>query len=176
MKENNVGENYISCLYQSELFAFKFKCMTTMYIWLTNISSFWINSKCIGNSAGIVGIIKDLWSMKSILVTNLIWITWNPSASRWRVSFCFTIKSYTLLHTNKIIGFKFNNIGWICTSIWKIKIRFKKQHKNKYAVSKLSPMAKKYIKEVIVHLVSCSVSWVDLHVCAYSSPAARVCM
>ena len=107
------------------------QCMNTMYMWLTNISSFWINSKCIGNSAGKVGIIKDLWSMKSVLVTNLIWVTRNPSESRWRVSFCFTIKSYPLLHTNKIISLKFNNLGCICTSIWKKKSDLKKQQKNK---------------------------------------------
>ena len=113
----------LSCWYMYEDTAVR--CMTTMYMWLTNISSFWINSECTGNSAGIVGIIKDLWSMKSILVTNLIWVTWNPSASRRRVSFCFTVKSYTLLNINKIFSFKFNNLWWICTSIWKTKNRLK---------------------------------------------------
>ena len=150
-------------------------CMTTMYMWLTNISSLWINSICTGHSAGIVVIIKDLWIMKSILVTNLIWVTWNPSVSRWRVSFCFTVKSYSLLNTNKIFCFKFNNLRWICISISKIKI-IKKQHLHKYVLRKLSPIAKKYIQEVIVKLVSCSVSWIDLHVFANNSPTACVRM
>ena len=46
-------------------------------------------------------------------------------------------------------------------------------------------MAKKYIKEVIVHLVSCSVSWIDLlymcvhivllqHVCACNMSFVRI--
>ena len=101
------------------------RCMTTMYIWLTNISSFWIISIYIGHSAGIAGVTKDFWNVKSILVTNLFWVTWNPSVSRWRVSFCFTVKSYTLLYTKNIFSFKLDNLGWICTSIWKIKISLK---------------------------------------------------
>ena len=99
------------------------RCMTTMYIWLTNIGSFWIISIYIGHSAGIVGIIKDLWNMKSTLVTNLFWVTWSPSVSRWRVSFCFTVKSYTLLYTNNNLKFNSNILRSICTSNWKIKIR-----------------------------------------------------
>ena len=118
------------------------QCMTTMYLWLTNIGSFWIISIYIGHSAGIVGVTKDLWNVKSILVTNLFCFAWNPNVRRWRVSFCFTLKSYPFLYTNKIFSFKFNNLGWICTSVWKIKIRLKKQHLHKYSLSKLSPIAK----------------------------------
>ena len=104
------------------------RCMTTMYMWLTNSSSFWIISMYIGHSASIVSIIKDLWNFKSILVTNLSWVTWSPSVSRWRVSFCFTVKSYTLLYTNNNLKFNSNILRSICTSNWKIKIRLKKQH------------------------------------------------
>ena len=97
-----------------------------MYMWLTNIGSFWIKSMYIGHSAGIVGIIKDLWNMKSILVTNLLYvIAWSPSVCRWRVSFCFTVKSYTLLYSTNILRLKFNNLGWVCTWNWKIKNQIK---------------------------------------------------
>ena len=97
-----------------------------MYMWLTNIGSFWIKSMYIGHSAGIVGIIKDLWNMKSILVTNLLYvIAWSPSVFRWRVSFCFTVKSYTLLYNTNIVRLKFNNLGWVCTWNWKIKNQIK---------------------------------------------------
>ena len=121
----------MSCWYMYEDTAVR--CMTTMYIWLTNIGSFWIISIYIGHSAGIVGIIKDLWNMKSTLVTNLFWVTWSPSVSRWRVSFCFTVKSYTLLYTNNNLKFNSNILRSICTSNWKIKIRLKKQHLHKDA-------------------------------------------
>ena len=105
-------------------------CMTAMYMWLTNICSLWIISIYIGHSAGVAGIIKDLWNIKSILVTNLFWVmTWSPIVSRWRVSFCFAVKSYTLLYNNNILRLKFNNLGWICTSNWKIKNQIKKQHR-----------------------------------------------
>ena len=98
--------------------------MTTRYMWLTNIGSFWIISIYIGHSAGIAGIIENLWNIKSIPVTNLFWvITWSPSVSWWRVPFCFTVKSYTLLYTNNILRLKFNNLGWICTSNWKIGLK-----------------------------------------------------
>ena len=103
--------------------AVRYMYMTTMYMWLTNIGSFWIISMYIGHFAGIVHIIKDLWNMKSILVTTLFWVTWNPTVSSWRVSFCFTYKSYTLFYTHKIFSFNFNNLGWICRSILKVKIR-----------------------------------------------------
>ena len=103
-----------------------------MSMWLTNIGSFWINSTWIGHSAGIVGIINGLWNMKSILVKNLFWVTWSPSVSRWRVPFCFTSKSYTLLYNNNnILRLKITNLGWICTSNWKIKNQIKKQHLHK---------------------------------------------
>ena len=52
--------------------------------------------------------------MKSILVANLFWVTWSPSVSRKRVSFCFTGKSYTLLYNNNILWLKFNNLNCIC--------------------------------------------------------------
>ena len=107
-------------------------CMTAMYLWLTNTGSSWIISIYIGHSAGIAGIIRDLWNMKSILVTNLFWVTWSPSVSRWRVPFCFTVESYTLFYTNHILRLKINNLWWICTSNWKIKNKIKKQHQHKY--------------------------------------------
>ena len=99
-----------------------------MYMWLTNIGSFWIISIQIGHSAGVAGIIKDLWNLKSILVTNLFWVTWSPAVKRWRVSFCFTVKSYTLLYYNNILRLKSTNLGWSCTSSWKMKYQIKKQH------------------------------------------------
>ena len=121
----------MSCWYMYEDTAVR--CMTTMYIWLTNIGSFWIISIYIGHSAGIVGIIKDLWNMKSPLVTNLFWVTWSPSVSRWRVSFCFTVKSYTLLYTNNNLKVNSNILRSICTSNWKIRNQIKKQHLHKDA-------------------------------------------
>ena len=63
--------------------------------------------------------------MKSTLVTNLFWVTWSPSVSRWRVSFCFTVKSYTLLYTSNNLKFNSNILRSICTSNWKMKIRLK---------------------------------------------------
>ena len=120
----------MSCWYMYENTAVR--CMTTMYMWLTNIGCFWIISIYIGNSASIAGIIKDLWNMKSILVTNLFWvITWSPSVRRWRVPFCFTVKIYTLLYTNHILRLKINNIWWIFTSNWKIKNNIRKKHLHK---------------------------------------------
>ena len=95
---------------------------------LTNNGSFYIMSMYIGHSAGIAGIIKHLWNIKTILVTNLLWVTWNPSVSRWRVSICWTVESYTLLYTNNMLSLKFNNCGWICTSNWKRKNQINKQH------------------------------------------------
>ena len=66
---------------------------------LQTLAVFWIISIYTGHSASIAGIVKDLWNMKSILVTNLFWvITWSPSVGKWKVPFCFTIKSYTLLY------------------------------------------------------------------------------
>ena len=114
----------MSCWYLYEDTAVR--CMTTMCMWRTNIGSFRIISIYIGHSAGIAGIIKDLWNMKSILVTNLFWVTWSPSVSRWRVSFCFTVKSYTLLYTNDNLKFNSNIFRSICTSNWKIKNQIKK--------------------------------------------------
>ena len=97
------------------------RCMTAMYMWLTNIGSFWIIFKYTGHSAGIAGIIEDLWNIKSIFVTNFFWvITWGPSVSRWRVPICSTVKSWTLLYSNKILRLKMNNLWWICTSNWTI--------------------------------------------------------
>ena len=87
---------------------------TTMQ--LTNNGSFCIRSMYIGHSAGIAGIGEHLWNIKTILVTNLFWVTWNPGVSRRRVSFCFTVKSYTLLYSNNVLSLKFNNRGWICAS------------------------------------------------------------
>ena len=113
----------MSCWYMFEDTAVR--CMTTMYMWLTNIGSFWIISMFIGHSAGIASIIKDLWNMKSILVTNLFRVTRSPSVSKWRVPFCSTIKSYTLLYTNNILRLKSTNPGWSCKSGWKWKIRLK---------------------------------------------------
>ena len=108
------------------------RCMTTMSLWLTNIGSFWINSTWIGHSAGIVGIINGLWNMKSILVTNLFWVTWSPSVSRWRVSFCITVKCYTLTHNYyNILRLKITNLGWIYHKIGKYKNQIKKQHLHK---------------------------------------------
>ena len=107
------------------------RSMTIMYMWLTNIGSFWIISIQIGHSAGIAGIIKALWNLKSILVTNLFWVTWSPSVSRWRVSFCITVKCYTLTHNYyNILRLKITNLGWICQN-WKIKNQIKKQHLHK---------------------------------------------
>ena len=111
----------MSCWYMYEATAVR--CMTTMNMWLTNTGSFWIISIYIGHSAGIVGIIKDLWNIQSVLVTNLFWvITWSPSVNRWRVPFCFTVESCTLSHTNHILRLKINNLWWICPSNWKMKI------------------------------------------------------
>ena len=82
---------------------------------LTNISSFCIRSKSISHITGVADIFTDLWNIKSVLVTNLFWITWSPSVRRRRVSFCSTVKSYTSLYNNKILSLKINNLGWICT-------------------------------------------------------------
>ena len=109
---------------------------------LTNNGSFCIMSMYIGYSAGVASIIKHLWNIKTILVTNLFWVTWNPSVSRWRVSFCLTVKSYTLLYTNNILSLKFNNCGWICTSNWKRKIRLKNNIYTKTHLSDLPSIAK----------------------------------
>ena len=115
----------MSCWYIYEDTAVR--CMTTVYMWLTNTDSFWFISIYISHSAGIAGIIKDWWNIKSILVTNFPWITWSPSVSRWRVSFCFTAKNYIFLYMNNNLSFKSNILRSICKSNWKIKI-IKKQH------------------------------------------------
>ena len=130
------------------------RCMTTMYMWLTNIGSFRSTSIYIGHSAGIAGIIKDLWNTKSILVTNLFWVTWSPSVSRWRVSFCFTVKSYTLLNNyNDMLRLKLNNLGWICTSNWKMKNQIKKNSiYTKIRLNNLSSMATVRGPTLSVHL------------------------
>ena len=120
----------MSCWYMYEDTAVR--CMTTMYMWLTNIGSFWIISIQIGHSAGIAGIIKDFWNNKSIPVANLVYvIAWSPSVSRWRVPFCFKVNSYISLYTNNILSLKFNYRSWICTSNWKIKNQIKEQHLHK---------------------------------------------
>ena len=108
-----------------------FSCICRTTVKLTNNGSFCIRSMYIGHSAGIASIVERLWNIKSFLVTNLFWVTWNPSVSRWRVSFCFTVKSYTLLYTNNILSLKFNNHVWICTSNWKITNQVKKLHLHK---------------------------------------------
>ena len=95
---------------------------------LTNNGSFCIRSMYIGHFAGVAGIIEHLWNNNTVLVTNLFWVTWNPSVSRWRVSFCLTVESYTLLYTNNILRLKINNCGWICTSNWKRKNQIKNLH------------------------------------------------
>ena len=120
----------MSCWYMFEDTAVR--CTTTMYTGLTNIGSFWIISMYIGHSAGITGIIEDFWNLKCILVTNLFWVTWSPSVSRWRAPFCSTIKGYTLLYTNNILRLKSTNPGWSCKSSWKWKIILKKKHLPKY--------------------------------------------
>ena len=112
-----------TCLIQ--LFDTAVRSMTIIYMRLTNIGSFWIISIQIGHSAGIAGIIQDMWNLKSILITNLFWVTWSPIVSRWRVPFCFTAKSYTLLYNNNILGLKSTNLGWSCRSSWKIKNQIK---------------------------------------------------
>ena len=109
------------------MLVYVWRCITTICMWLTDSGSFWIISTQIGHSTGIAGIIKDLWNLKSILVTNLSWVTRSPSVSRWRVSFCFTFKSYALLYTNNILRLKSTNLGWSCRSSWKIKNQIKKQ-------------------------------------------------
>ena len=105
-----------------------YSCISRTTMQLTNNGSFCIMSMYIGHSAGIAGIIKHLWNIKTILVTNLLWVTWNPSVRRRRVTFCSTVESYILLYTNNILSLKFNNLDWICTSNWKIKNQINKQH------------------------------------------------
>ena len=155
-----------------------------MYKWLTNIGSFWIISIYIGHSAGIVGIIKDLWNIKSTLVTNLFWVTWSPSVSRWRVSFCFTVKSYTLLYTNNNLKFNSNILRSICTSNWKIKIRLKKQHLHKdaskwlvfnsYCKGPTLPV-NLYTKGYFFSSLSCLlVAWI--HLCGFEKHSPMVSM
>ena len=128
----------MSCLYMYEDTAGR--CMTTIYTWLTDISSFWIISIYIGHSAGLAGIITDMRDFKTILVTNLFWVTtWSPSVSRWRVPFCYTVQSWTsqpsstlnCVAEGNILSLKINSLGWICASSWKIKNQIKKQHRNK---------------------------------------------
>ena len=135
------------------------RSMTIMYMWLTNIGSFWIISIQIGHSAGIAGIIKALWNLKSILVTNLFWVTWSPGVSRWRIPFCFTVKSYTLLYNNNILRLKSTNLGWSCTSSWKMKNQIKKQHllkdTSEWLGVKVQPYQYTYIQEGILYLVKC---------------------
>ena len=144
-----------------EVWGYSFICRTTMQ--LTNNGSFHIRSMYIGHSAGIAGIIEHLWNIKTVLVTNLFWVTWNPRVRSWRVSFCFTVKSYTLLYTNKILSLKFNNCGWICTSNWKWKIRLENSIYTKIHPSDLSLIAKgfkytstfKYKKAFFIQWSSC---------------------
>ena len=51
---------------------------------LTNNGSFCIGSMYIGRSGGVAGIVEHLGNIKSILVANLFWLTWNSRVSRWR--------------------------------------------------------------------------------------------
>ena len=144
-----------------EVWGYSFICRTTMQ--LTNNGSFHIRSMYIGHSAGIAGIIEHLWNIKTVLVTNLFWVTWNPCVRSWRVSFCFTVKSYTFLYTNKILSLKFNNCGWICTSNWKMKNQIRKQHLHKNTSEWLVVIAKgfkytstfKYKKAFFIQWSSC---------------------
>ena len=136
------------------------RCMTTMIMWLTKISSFWIISIYIGHSAGIVGVTGDLWNVKSILVTNLFWVTWNPSVRRWRVSFYFTVNSYIFLHTNKMFSFKLDNLRWICTSIWKTKIRLKKSINTNMHWVNCHQLLKVYLRgNFSSSLLFCKLNW-----------------
>ena len=70
-----------------------YSCIWRTTMQLTNNCSFCIRSMYIGHSAGIAGIGEHLWNIRSFRITNLFWVTWSPSVSRWRVSFCCTVKS-----------------------------------------------------------------------------------
>ena len=48
---------------------------------LTNNGSFCIGSVYIGRSGGVAGIVEHLGNIKSILVANLCWVTWNSTYS-----------------------------------------------------------------------------------------------
>ena len=118
------------------------RSMTIMYMWLTNIGSFWIISIQIGHSAGIAGIIQDMWNLKSILVTNLFWVTWSPGVSRWRIPFCFTVKSYTLLYNNNIYsGWNLPILAGAVHQVGKWKIKLKNSIYSKIHLSDLSSIA-----------------------------------
>ena len=140
----------MSCWYMFEDTAVR--CTTTMYTGLTNIGSFWIISMYIGHSAGIAGIIEDFWNLKGILVTNLFWVTWSPSVSRWRAPFCSTIKGYTLLYTNNILRLQSTNPGWSCKSSWKWKIILKNSIYPNIYLSELSSIATVRGPTLPVHL------------------------
>ena len=61
-----------------------FSCISRTTMQLTNNACFCIRSMYIGRSAGVAGIVEHLWNIKSILVANLFWVTWNSRVNRWR--------------------------------------------------------------------------------------------
>ena len=78
---------------------------------LTNASMFCITAQTICDFAGVDTITNDPWNIECALMTHTF--TWIPSISRLWVSFCLTVKRYTLSYSNFIFTCKFNNLGRI---------------------------------------------------------------
>lgn len=88
------------------------------YLLLTQTSMCCITAKKIFDSTAVVCILKNFRNNQCPLMTyvTLRWITWCPSIRWLWISFCWTVKSYTLLCCNFTYSFVFTSINccWIC--------------------------------------------------------------
>lgn len=78
----------------------------------TNTGISRITAQSICHIAGVDTITSDPWNIECVLVTHTF--TWSPSIRRLWISFCLTLKRYTLAYSNFIFTCKFNNLGGVC--------------------------------------------------------------